>query len=156
MMASLILNAVVALLLLAVLAAGFWMQRRMEVWRADRAALEPVVRALSDAVERAHDAIHQLRATAIESDARLTEKTATARKLANELQLLSEFGESVAARIERAADDARGRSAAAATAAGLPADTAEAKAPGGERTTAATRAGVKVRPAMLKAIQTLR
>jgi len=153
-MASLILNAVVALLLLAVLAAGFWMQRRMEVWRADRAALEPVVRALSDAVERAHDAIHQLRATAIEADARLTEKTGTAQKLANELQLLSDFGESVAARIERAADDARGRASAAA--AGPPADAAEARAPSGERTAAAPRAGVKVRPAMLKTIQTLR
>jgi Domain of unknown function (DUF6468) len=101
-MISLIVNSLVAILLVAALVGGVILHRALTRWQSQRADLQPVISALSQAVDRTHDAIHGLRAAALEADAKLAQRVDEAAKLATELNLLSGVAEAAAQRVEQA------------------------------------------------------
>jgi hypothetical protein len=119
---SYILDGVLCLLLIGALLGGVRLNQRLTILRQGQSELRLLITQLHEAAERAQASVVQLRSAAKESEATLTERATKARALADELQILTESGESIALRIERGANamlnqklDAPSRASAPAT-----------------------------------------
>ncbi len=93
---SLVLDALVAVLLAACIAAAVILERRLASLRADRSELEKLMRDFQDATDRAGHGVSGLKVSA----QALQERIDTARALAEDLQFLIERGGAAADRLE--------------------------------------------------------
>lgn len=93
---SLVLDALVAVLLAACIAAALILERRLASLRADRSELEKLMRGFQDATDRADHGVSGLKVSA----QTLQERIDAARALAEDLQFLIERGGAAADRLE--------------------------------------------------------
>ena len=100
---SLVLDALVAVLLAACIAASLILERRLASLRADRTELEKLMRGFQDATDRADHGVSGLKTSA----QTLQERIDAARALAGDLQFLIERGGGAADRLENEIRSAR-------------------------------------------------
>ena len=86
---GLFLDGVIVVLLLSVIVAGFFLNRRIESLRRSAAGLERIVGGFDKATRRAQKGVDNLRTAANENGRELQERIAEARKLRDELAFLS-------------------------------------------------------------------
>lgn len=117
-----LIDVALAVLLALVLVGGVVMTRRLTAFRESREDLGKLVTSLSGAVDKAHAAIAELKAASDGAEMTLTRRLGEVRKLADEVQMMQEAGESLARRLEQAAVVPR-RAAQEAIAVRRPAET---------------------------------
>lgn len=99
---QLLLDAVLVALALALLGYGVRFSRRLEVFRQARVDMAAVLGQLNQSVARAERAITDLRDGIAQVETGLGGRHAEARRLVDELALMTEAGESLARRLEAA------------------------------------------------------
>lgn len=97
---GLILEGLVAALLVATIGYCYVLTRKLERLRASQGDLRQVIVELVGATQKAESAISGLKATADETDARLSEKLTKARALIEELSVLAVARQRVAGKIQ--------------------------------------------------------
>lgn len=106
------LGLVLDILLLGALGAAMhraWiLSRQFEQVKADRAAFEQLISALNIAAGRAEEAIDGLRAATTAAGDSLQSKVNAARALEGELEIVLQAGDSLAERLQAAAEKSRG------------------------------------------------
>jgi chromosome segregation ATPase len=100
---DMVVDIALAVLLALALVGGVVMTRRLTAFRESRQDLASLVGSLSTAVDRAHAAIAELKAASDGAEATLAKRLSEVRKLADEVGMMREAGESLARRLERAA-----------------------------------------------------
>jgi hypothetical protein len=100
---SLLLDLVMIFLLAGTIYFVWRLSEQLNRFRQNRADMDRVVRELNIAIERSQVAINGMRAAADTAGAELQKKILSATELSDELQLMSESGNALATRLERAA-----------------------------------------------------
>jgi exonuclease VII small subunit len=101
---ALFLDIVIAFLLVGTIYFVWQLSERLSRFRQNRAELERVIRDLNTAILQAQQSVTSLRQTADQSGEGLQKSIRTATELADELLLITEAGNNLAGRLERAAD----------------------------------------------------
>lgn len=101
---SLILDGIIILLLAGTIFYAVRLSGHIKVFRNSRKELEKLLADLSGHIEKADHAIEGLRENARQSGRDLQALISEARALSDELQIISESGNSLAARLEKLAD----------------------------------------------------
>ena len=104
---GLIIEVVVAALLVITASYCFVLDRKLNALRTGRDGLRDLVKALNSSTERAQSSIVMLRATADEAGARLEATVSEAKRLSEELTMMTDAGDRVAERLSSAVDDQR-------------------------------------------------
>lgn len=104
---SLIMDIVVMALLAVTVFYAVRLSRQLSVMRDGQGDLEKLVTELSTAVERADNAIRNMKRTAADSGDKLQNQINQARELFNELELMTEVGNSLAERLQVLAERSR-------------------------------------------------
>jgi len=100
MMLGWIMDIVLCLMLLAALAGGFVLNRRLVALRSERSHMEAMIRTLTQTVTQAEASVHALKAAADEVEDSLRERVSKGRALADELVIITQAGEDLANRLE--------------------------------------------------------
>jgi hypothetical protein len=100
---DMVIDVALAVLLALGLVGGVVMTRRLTAFRESRQDLASLVGSLSAAVDRAHAAIAELKAASDGAEATLAKRLGEVRKLADEVGMMRDAGESLARRLEQAA-----------------------------------------------------
>lgn len=119
---GMILDGIVLLFLAVTIFFSVRLSSNMAAFRSSRKELDKLVQDLSRNIDRAEAAIAGMKSASREAGAELQERMNKARIQADELNIMTEAGDNLAARLERLAD--RGRDAAARM------DTSGAASPG--------------------------
>jgi len=106
-----VLGLLLDILLLGALGAAIYrawvLSRQFEQVKADRAAFEQLISALNIAAGRAEEAIDGLRTATTDAGDRLQSKVNAARALEGELEIILQAGDSLAERLQTAAEKSR-------------------------------------------------
>jgi hypothetical protein len=113
MLAALV-DGLIVVLLLAVLGLGWRLHLRLSRWRRDDAALGQLIEALNTASLRAEAALAGLKAAARESGEQLEGRVGAARRVQDDLQLLTRRADELADRLMAEVERARAPRPAAA------------------------------------------
>jgi hypothetical protein len=116
---AIFLDLLLTALLVATIVYAVKLSRSIARLRDGKAELATLLQNLGEAVVRADSAISGMKAAAAEYDGSLSQQIGTARGLVDELRLINDSANSLATRIERAAETAR------PLAAGAPAEPAQ-------------------------------
>ncbi len=108
-----VLNIFILLLLGPTIFYAARLSLRLRALQDSKADLDLTIRNLATHIEKAERSIQSLRMTAQESGADLQDAVNNARSIADELQLMTESGDRLAARIEKLADSSNASSASA-------------------------------------------
>lgn len=100
---NMLIDVALSVLLALVLVGGAVMTRRLTAFRESREDLAKLVASLSGAVDKAHAAIAGLKTTSDGAEAVLTRRLSDVRKLADEVAMMQQAGETLARRLEQAA-----------------------------------------------------
>ena len=92
-----IMDVVLCLMLLAALTGGFILNRRLVALRNDRSHMEAMIRTLTNTVTQTEGSVRALKDTAAEVEESLRERVSKARALADELVIITQAGEDLAA-----------------------------------------------------------
>lgn len=111
-----VLNIVILLLLGPTIFYAARLSLRLRALQDSKADLDATIRNLSTHIEKAERSVNSLRMAAQETGTDLQEAVDNARSISDELQLMTESGDRLAARIEKLADNGASASVAAATA----------------------------------------
>lgn len=95
-----IMDIVLCLMLLAALAGGFVLNRRLVALRNERSHMEAMIRTLTSTVTQAESSVRALKLAADEVEISLRERVAKGRALADELVIITQAGEDLASRLE--------------------------------------------------------
>jgi len=95
-----IMDIVLCLMLLAALAGGFVLNRRLVALRNERSHMEAMIRTLTGTVAQAESSVRALKLAAEEVENSLRERVAKGRALADELVIITQAGEDLASRLE--------------------------------------------------------
>lgn len=104
---SLIMDIVVMALLAVTVFYAMRLSRQLNIMREGQGDLEQLVAELSSAVERADNAIRNMKQTASDSGDKLQKQINQARELFDELELITEVGNSLAERLQVLAERTR-------------------------------------------------
>ncbi len=139
---SLILDALIALLLVATIAYAAVLNRKLGVLRDAKSEMEALIVSFSESTERAGSGVESLKQEAGRSGKALQNKVETARGLVDDLGFLIETGTRLAERLDGGVGAARAKPAAGLEAERAPAPRAPAARPAAA--TAAAAAAAKV------------
>ncbi len=92
-----------ALLLTGAIGGGVILNRRLDRFRESRTELAQLVVHLTTAVNQSHAAIGQLKSATVDADKALGDRLDKVRRLTDELEIMTQAGDSLARRLERAA-----------------------------------------------------
>ncbi len=137
---SLILDALIALLLVATIAYAAVLNRKLGVLRNAKSEMEALIVSFSESTERAGSGVESLKQEAGRSGKALQSKVETARGLVDDLGFLIETGTRLAERLDGGVGAARAKPAAGLEAERAPAPRAPAARPAAATAAAATAA----------------
>lgn len=100
---DMLIDVALAVLLALALVGGAVMARRLTAFRESREDLAKLVASLSGAVDKAHAATADLKTASDGAEVTLARRLADVRKLADEVAMMQDAGESLARRLEQAA-----------------------------------------------------
>lgn len=139
---SLIIDALIALLLVATIAYAAVLNRKLGVLRDAKSEMEALIVSFSESTERAGSGVESLKQEAGRSGKALQNKVETARGLVDDLGFLIETGTRLAERLDGGVGAARAKPAAGLEAERAPAPRAPAAPPAAATAAAATAAKV--------------
>lgn len=117
-----VFDVIILAALLVTIRQAMRLSRDFNQMQADRKAFENLISALNVAASRAESAIKSLRETAVETGDGLQDTINKGRGLADELDIMIQAGDSMATRLEQAAEGGSRKGRAAAVAAAPAAD----------------------------------
>ncbi len=100
---SMMIDIGLALLLAGAIGGGVMLSRRLDRFRESRAELAQLVVQLTTAVNQSHAAIGLLKTATQDADKALGDRLDKVRRLTDELEIMTQAGDSLARRLERAA-----------------------------------------------------
>ncbi len=126
---SLIIDALIAVLLVATIAYAAVLNRKLGVLRAGKSEMEALIASFSESTERASSGVETLKQEAGRSGAALQNKVEVARGLVDDLGFLIEKGTKLAERLDGGVGAARAKPAAGLAAKPAPAPPSPAERP---------------------------